>query len=265
MNKSQVLEILSENNLLPESKFGQNFLCDEEIIEEIISVSNISDGESVLEIGPGIGALTVPLSEMDINLTCVEIDKRIAQYLSESEINAEVICSDYLKLNDYDKESYTKAISNIPYYVMTPIIKKLICDLNNCDQMTFMIEEDALDRVIAKPKTKQYGPLSVILNLYGTVSKEFNVPGHCFYPVPKTMSCVITVKKNTNDYVLDENVMEFIEKCFAMRRKKLLNNLSMYSKDKVLKALAENGLPETVRAEELEGKMFIKLYNDIIK
>jgi len=265
MTKSEVLQILNENNLLPESKFGQNFLCDEEIIENILSVSTIKSNDKVLEIGPGIGAITIPLSQMDIDFTCVEIDKRIAQYLSELNLDMNLICSDYLKLDNYNQEQFTKAISNIPYYVMTPIMKKLICDLPNCEFMTFMIEEDALDRILAKPKSKQYGPLAVILNLYGTVKKEFSVPGNCFYPVPKTMSCVITVKKEDRGIILDESVMEFVDRCFSMRRKKLVNNLSNYSKDKVLTAIRNNGLSDTCRAEELDFDMFIKLYNDIIK
>lgn len=263
MNREEVLKILNNNNLLPESKFGQNFLCDENIISDIISCSGIKAGDRVLEIGPGLGALTRPLSEMDINLTVVEIDKRIVSYLSSLDLDAEIISSDYLKLKDYQEDSFDIAISNIPYYVTTPIIKKLIEDLSSCRRMTFMVEDDALQRIMAKPKTKQYGPLAVIMNAFGSIRKEFTVPGNCFYPAPNTLSSVITLERSGNN-VIDPSFTDFVTLCFNQRRKKLLNNLSTYGKETVLAAIEKTGLSADCRAEELSFDLFLKLYNDII-
>lgn len=263
MNREEVLQILKENRLLPESRFGQNFLCDEDIISDIISCSGIKEGDKVLEIGPGIGALTRPLSVMDISLTVVEIDKRIVSYLETLGLDAEIISSDYLKLKDYRPESYDIAISNIPYYVTTPIIKKLIEDLSSCRKMTFMVEDDALQRIMAEPKTKQYGPLAVIMNTFGRIKKEFTVPGSCFYPAPNTLSSVITLEK-VNDVNVSSAFSDFVSLCFSQRRKKLLNNLSSHGKESVLFALEKNGLSPDCRAEELSFDLFLKLYNDII-
>ena len=263
MNREEVLSILNENRLLPESRFGQNFLCDDNIIGEIIACSGIKTGDKVLEIGPGIGALTMPLSQMDIDLTVVEIDKRIVSYLSSLDLEAEIISSDYLKLKAYQEDSFDIAVSNIPYYVTTPIIKKLIEDLSSCRKMTFMVEDDALQRIMAEPKTKQYGPLAVIMNAFGNIRKEFTVPGNCFYPVPNTLSSVITLER-CDGRTVNSGFSDFVTLSFNQRRKKLLNNLSSYSKDKVLEAISKNGLSADCRAEELSFDIFLQLYNDII-
>ena len=139
MTREEVNSYIVNHGILPELKFGQNFLCDETIIDSIISVSDIDSDSNVLEIGPGIGALTRPLVSLGANVTCVEIDKRLAQYISEDLESINVIASDYTKLTNYNESSFDYAISNIPYYVMTPIIIKLLSDLPNCKKMTFMI------------------------------------------------------------------------------------------------------------------------------
>ena len=115
MTKERVLQIMKENNILPEAGFGQNFLCDEEIIGGIIDTAGIKPGDTVLEIGPGIGALTQKLSSLDINLICVEIDKRLVSYLRKAYPDTRIIDSDFLKLKDYGAEKIDVVISNLPY------------------------------------------------------------------------------------------------------------------------------------------------------
>ena len=263
MDREATVDFIKTHGILPESKFGQNFLCDEGIVASIIDAAKIGPGDKVLEIGPGIGALTRPLSKLDISLTCVEIDKRLAEVLREDpEIKAEIIDSDFLKLKDYHAEDYDIVISNLPYYVMTDIMKKLFAECVNAKRMVFMVEEDALARITACPKTKQYGPLSVLTSLYGNTSIVTKVPGTSFVPAPKTTSVVICLESCGRS--LGRDAVAFADRCFAMRRKKLKTALKCYDGAKVDEAYKEQGLDDNIRAEELEPEAIFRLYNDII-
>ena len=263
MDRAATVDFIKTHGILPESKFGQNFLCDDAIIASIIDAAKIEPGDKVLEIGPGIGALTRPLSKLDISLTCVEIDKRLAELLRDDpDVKAEIIDSDYLKLKDYQSEDFDIVISNLPYYVMTDIMKKLFAECINVRKMVFMVEEDALERIIASPRSKQYGPLSVLCSLYGRPEVVTRVPGTCFVPAPRTTSAVICMTRGEN--VMSKDLVLFTDRCFAMRRKKLKTALKCYDNVKVEEAYKSQGLDDNVRAEELEPEAIMWLYNDII-
>ncbi|MBR1797721.1 MAG: ribosomal RNA small subunit methyltransferase A [Clostridiales bacterium] len=252
------LDHISSKGFLPESRFGQNFLSDEVMIGNIIDLCEIKPEDHVLEIGPGLGSLSVPLSELTSGLTVVEIDKRLASYIKDDlKLNAHIITSDYLKLKDYGAEDIDVVVSNLPYYVMTDIMKKLFAECVNARKMVFMVEEDALQRIYAKEGTKQYGPLSVLVSLYGPSRKEFTVPRECFVPAPNTTSCVISLTRG--DIKLSSGFVGFLNKAFAMRRKKLVNNVK-----ETAEYLPELGLPTDVRAEQLSPETLYKLYNAII-
>ena len=259
MNKERVLQIMKEHNILPEAGFGQNFLCNEDIIESIIEAAGIKPGDAVLEIGPGIGALTDPLSKMDINLKCVEIDKRLVSYLRGAYPDVEIIDSDFLKLKDYGADKIDVVISNLPYYIMTDIMMKVFEEAVNARTIVYMVEEAALDRILCESSTKSYGPLAVVSELYGGIMKVTNVPGTCFVPQPRTTSSVISFKCYDNRP--DKDLMSFIKKCFAQRRKTLANNLKGCDKDKFKAWLNETGYEEGIRAEVLEPCDFRDLYN----
>ena len=259
MNKDRVLQIMKENNILPEAGFGQNFLCDENIIEGIIEAAGIKPGDTVLEIGPGIGALTEPLSKMDINLKCVEIDKRLVSYLKVAYPDVEIIDSDFLKLKDYGADKIDVVISNLPYYIMTDIMMKVFEEAVNARTIVYMVEEAALDRILCESSTKSYGPLAVVSELYGDIMIVSKVPGTSFVPQPRTTSSVISFKCYDNRP--DKDLMSFIKKCFAQRRKTLANNLKGCDKDKFKAWLNETGYEEGIRAEVLEPCDFRDLYN----
>ena len=278
-NPQNTIAILNKYGFNFQKKFGQNFLIDTHVLEKIIRAANITKDDFIVEIGPGIGALTEKIlltSNGDLQYTAVEIDKGLASYLENDSfigMNALIVCSDYLKLDREDYVNYYDfdfVVSNIPYYVMTPIIKKLLVDCGTAEKMTFMVEQDAIERIIAKPKTKQYGPLAVLCAVYGTVRKEFSVGPENFYPAPHTMSAVITLTKkiflNENDNFLITPLFEmFVEGCFAMRRKTLCNNLNSYfgsMKPNIsfLEALEKMGLNPKVRAEDLNPDDFVELF-----
>jgi len=258
MNKERVLQIMKEHNILPEAGFGQNFLCNEDIIESIIEAAGIKPGDTVLEIGPGIGALTDPLSKMDINLKCVEIDKRLVSYLRGAYPDVEIIDSDFLKLKDYGAEKIDVVISNLPYYIMTDIMMKVFEEAVNARTIVYMVEEAALDRILCESSTKSYGPLAVVSELYGNISIISKVLGTCFVPMPRTTSAVI--RFICHDNRPDRELMAFIKKCFAQRRKTLANNLKGCDKEKLTKWVNENFTSESIRAEVLEPCDFRDLY-----
>lgn len=256
MNREETISYMNNHGILPESKFGQNFLCDEEIIEAIVELSSATTDDKVLEIGPGIGALTREFRANNIDITAVEIDKRLAQYLSEEGFN--IVVSDYTKLkaDDYEPSKYTVAVSNIPYYVMTPIMMKMMSDLTNCRKMTFMVEDAAIDRIDAKPGSKQYGPLAVMCSCYGDFEREFTVPSGCFVPAPHTTSAVITLTRREGDtFVTDSAFAQFLTKCFANRRKKLTNGVP-----EAKEALGKLEIDSNIRAEQLTPEQFKALY-----
>ena len=260
MNRSEIIRLTEEIGFLPESKFGQNFLCDEECIGRIIELCNIKSGDKILEIGPGLGSLTRELVSDDTELTCVEIDKRLAEYIS-NETGCRVIASDYTKLTptEYNADSYDVAVSNIPYYVMTPIMKKMLSELKNARKLVLMVEKEALQRIICRPCTKQYGPLSILCELWGEIRTVFDLPGKYYYPVPKTQSTVFTITRGEHAGKIDEGFVSFLEKCFAQRRKKLTNNVPINKE-----LLVELGYNENTRAEEITAIDLLKLYSDII-
>lgn len=253
MNREETLNYINNHGILPESKFGQNFLCDEQIICDIVDLTEAESGDEILEIGPGIGALTRELVNRGINVTAVEIDKRLAQYLSDDGYN--IITADFIKLKDYNADTFKYAVSNIPYYVMTPIMIKLLTDLSNCKKMTFMVEDDAIARINASVGTKQYGPLAVLCASYGSFVKEFVVPSNSFVPAPHTLSAVITLTRADDEFVINKGYTDFITRAFMNRRKKMTNTVPE-AKD----ALVQLGIDSTIRAEALTPEQFKAIY-----
>jgi 16S rRNA (adenine1518-N6/adenine1519-N6)-dimethyltransferase len=256
MNKEETLRYIADNKILPDKNFGQNFLCDEEIIGRIIGLSGVSSGDKILEIGPGIGALTDKFVDLGADITAIEIDKRLNERLNirfSDRSNIRIICNDYLKCSNYGEDTYSYAVSNIPYYVMTPVMMKLWGDLKNCQKMTFMIEEEALRRIDVRPGSKQYGPLAVICSCFGTVKKEFTVPRDAFVPAPHTTSAVITITRDNG--IPSPDFIPFVENCFKVRRKKLTNSFP-----EIKETILSMGIREDIRAEQLEAETFRDIF-----
>jgi 16S rRNA (adenine1518-N6/adenine1519-N6)-dimethyltransferase len=263
MNRETIKEIMSNEGILPQSKFGQNFLCDETIIQAIVDLCEIDREDRVLEIGPGLGSITYPISELTDNLTCVEIDHGLAEYLTENITNANIINCDFIKM-PVDETKFDVVVSNIPYYVMTDIMKKLFSDYSNVRKMVFMVEDEAIARIDCGPNTKQYGPLAILCALYGEYSYEFKVPHTAFVPQPRTTSAVISFTRTESADILTPDFVKFVNACFAMRRKLLMKNLSAIAKpDAIDEAFKTVGISETARAEELEPEEFSELYKTL--
>ena len=263
MNRETIKEIMSSEGILPQSKFGQNFLCDENIIQSIVDLCEINREDKVLEIGPGLGSITYPISELTDNLTCVEIDHGLAEYLTENITNANIINCDFIKM-PVDDSKFDVVVSNIPYYVMTDIMKKLFSDYSNVRKMVFMVEDEAIARIDCGPNTKQYGPLAILCALYGSYNYEFKVPHTAFIPQPRTTSAVISFTRESSADILNPEFVKFVNSCFAMRRKLLKKNLSAIAKsDAIDEAFLRLGIDLNSRAEELEPEMFSRLFQQL--
>ncbi len=259
MNRETIKEIMSSEGILPQSKFGQNFLCDEAIIQSIVDLCEIGREDHVLEIGPGLGSITYPISELTDGLTCVEIDHGLAQYLASNITNANIVNCDLLKYSSGVDPNVV--VSNIPYYVMTDIMKKLFGEFSSARKMVFMVEDEAVARIDCGPNTKQYGPLAILCSLYGTYSYEFKVPHTAFVPQPRTTSAVISFSRTDSADILSADFVSFLNTCFSMRRKLLKKNLSSYaSPEKTVKVFEALGIGANARAEELAPATFAEMY-----
>lgn len=262
MNRETIKEIMQSEGILPQSKFGQNFLCDEKIISDIVSLCELSRETHVLEVGPGLGSITYPISEQTDHLTCVEIDRGLAGYLKENIPNAEIVNCDFLKYECKDKPEVV--VSNIPYYVMTDIMKKLFGEYSGARKMVFMVEDEAIARIDCGPNTKQYGPLAILCSLYGKYTYEFKVPHTAFVPQPRTTSAVISFSRTESADILSSEFVKFLNACFSMRRKMLKKNLASFrSSDLVNEALEKTGISENARAEELRPDEFASLFTQL--
>lgn len=276
--KNKTIEILNRNGIFAKKKFGQNFLIDSNIVMKIVKTANITKETNVIEIGPGIGAMTEILAKEAGKVLCFEIDEDMFNILNEEikNDNVKIVNKDFLKV-DLDEEmryfiepKNIVVVSNLPYYITTPIIFKLLEYSKNIEKMVFMVQKEVSERLTAKPGSKEYGSLSVLIELNGTMKKEFNVSRNCFYPVPNVDSEIVSMEINKNDSALKNDPIfgKFIQNIFEMKRKTLANNIckkTNFSRDDLNKILQELGLSESVRAESLSLNQISKIYEALVK
>lgn len=248
---------------------GQNFLIDKNIINKISNSINPEKDDLIIEIGPGSGALTKELVKKDCDVICFEIDKRLEDKLNEIKSdNLRIVFEDFLKVNlneyiDYKKYNHIFFVGNLPYYITTAIINKIV-EESKPYQILIMIQKEVADRFNAKPCTKQYGSLSVFLQYNFEIEKVCNVSKTCFEPIPKVDSTVLKLISNKKYSVNNEKVFyKLIKDSFRQKRKNLRNNLNNYDLDKINKILSKFNKNLTFRAEELKVEEFTEISNEI--
>ncbi len=264
-------EHLDSNNFKLKKKYGQNFIVDENIIDSIIRKAEIDKDTLVIEIGPGAGSLTYKLSLEAKNVLCYEIDSTLKEVLNHNLKechNVEIKYEDFLKANinsDIEKYTYQKlyVVANLPYYITTPIIIKIIEDKIMVDKICIMVQKEVGDRFKAQPKTKDYGSLSVYLNYYFDIHKLLDVSRNVFIPKPNVDSIVVELKrKKAKEDVLNEDLFfKLIRDSFKQKRKTLKNNLKDYNLAIIEDVLRKYNLDLTVRAEALSLEIFIDIAN----
>lgn len=274
-------KIINENNIIARKSFGQNFLIDDEILSKIIQISNIKEEDNIIEIGPGLGNLTQYILEQNVNVIAFEIDKNMKEILDRrfnSNKKLKIVMEDILKvdISKYiNRGEKVKVIANLPYYITTPIIFKLLEESEYIEEIIVMVQKEVADRLVSKPHSKDFGILTVNVNYRADVEKEFDVPRESFIPSPNVTSSVIKITPNElkrKGYgVVDENLLsKVIKASFSARRKKLINSLCIsgnkeFTKDKTEQIIEELNIDKNARAEELEIMDFVNITNEIQK
>ena len=263
---------LDENEFKFKKKFGQNFITDENIINSIINSSEIDKDTMVIEVGPGAGSLTYKLCKEAKNVLCYEIDEELKEILHNNlkdYDNYEVIYKDFLKANireDLKKYDYKKLylVANLPYYITTPIITKIIEDNISIDKIVVMVQKEVGDRFAAKPGSKDYNSLSIFLSYYFDIKKILNVSKNVFIPKPNVDSVVVEFKKKDNKLALknDKLFFELVRNSFTQKRKTLRNNLKGYNLDNIEETLKKYNMDLSVRAENIPIDVFVEISNN---
>ncbi len=264
---------LKNKNFNFKKSFGQNFIVDKNIIDNIIKFSLVDKDTMVIEIGPGAGSLTTALAESSKSVLCYEIDDSLKDVLSDSLKNfdnVDIIYQDFLKANVSEtlkKYNYDKlyVIANLPYYITTPIITKIIEDKLNVDKIVIMVQKEVGDRLKAQPGSKDYNSLSIYISYYFNVKKLMDVSRNVFLPKPNVDSIVIELSKKENKYKLkNENVFfKLVRDSFVQKRKTLRNNLKAYDLNIIEKVLNKYGYDLSVRAENLSIDIFVDIANNL--
>lgn len=262
---------LNKNNFSFKKKFGQNFIIDENIIENTLNSIDLDNETLVIEIGPGAGSLTYKVASRAKKVICYEIDTTLKEILSvnlKEFTNVNIIFEDFLKrdvLSDLKKESFKKlyVVANLPYYITTPIIEKFIDDNIPVDKIVIMVQKEVGDRFKAVPKTKSYGSLTVYLNYYFDIRKVMNVSRNVFLPRPNVDSVIMEFSRKKSPYQLkDEKIFfELIRAAFSQKRKTLRNNLKGYDLEKIEVVLEKHSFSLMTRAEELSLEIFVEVAN----
>ena len=279
-NPKNTIEVLQKYNFNFQKKFGQNFLIDTRVLEEIIDAAEITKDDFVLEIGPGIGTMTQYLCEAAREVVAVEIDTNLIPILKDTLSaydNVEVLNQDILKVDiaslakGRNNDRPIKVVANLPYYITTPIIMGLFESRVPIDSITIMVQKEVADRMQEGPGSKEYGALSLAVQYYAKPEIVVNVPPSCFMPQPKVGSAVIRLTRHEQSpvEVEDEKLMfQVIRASFNQRRKTLANGLNNFggfglSKEEIQTCIEELGVPVNIRGEALSLEQFAELANII--
>jgi 16S rRNA (adenine1518-N6/adenine1519-N6)-dimethyltransferase len=263
---ARTLAILKQYGMSAKKGFGQNFIIDPSVVEKIARVSGINETTNVIEVGPGIGALTEQLALKAKSVTAYEIDPRCIEVLADTMSpypNVKVILKDFLEVRAEElPEGELTLCANLPYYVTTPILFHILENLPKITSFTIMVQKEVADRFVAKPSTKDYNALSIIVQTLYEVKNVMNVPKGVFLPRPNVDSAVVRfVRRNILPIEDPDRFFKLVKTSFTQRRKTLANNLKeLGNQEKIQAAILKAGLSESVRAEALTLAEFVKLY-----
>lgn len=273
MNKSFIKNKLKQESFVTSKKMGQNFLLSNNIKNKIVDVANINKDDLILEIGPGWGAITEILVQKTNILIAIELDKRLyahlKTYIKTSNfhiINNDVLCVDLdnliLDYNNTQKIQKIKVVANLPYAISSKIVLKII-QSKLINDAYIMVQKEMAERIGAKVNTRGYNAFTVLVQLFCKTKILFEVNAKEFHPQPKVQSAVIHLENLHNSVNFNiEELGKFLRICFLNKRKKLKNNLSNIYDIKIINQMfIDYNLDMNLRAENIEPKMFLKLFN----
>lgn len=266
---------MEKYNVQFKKRFGQNFLKDVSIVQRMVSSSGVDSSSLVLEVGPGGAILTKELAKVAKHVLAYEIDVDLKEELETrlaTVSNVTILFQDFLDsdiMSDISKYTYEKLffISNVPYYITTPILMKLLESNLTFSKIMMMVQKEVGDRFSATPGSKEYGAITVLLQYYYDIHKEFFVSRNQFVPKPNVDSVVISfTPKEHSIFVNDFSFFhKLVKDSFQFKRKNIKNNLKNYDLDVIESILSEYGYDLTVRAEALSLEIFISLANALSK
>lgn len=266
--------ILKKYGIRANKKLGQNFLINEEIINQIIEKADVNKNDTIIEIGPGLGSLTAKLLENANKVIAIELDSNMSNILKERFClydNFELIENDVLKVNlneIIEKYESVKVVANLPYYITTPIIMKLLEERLKLKSVTVMVQKEVGERFCAVPNSKEYGAITISINYYTKPEIIIDVPKENFEPMPEVDSCVIKLDVRNVPPVELKNEKDFfnlIKAGFSQRRKTINNSLASMgiSKEKIKNVLEKLGIDSKLRAENLTMEQFADISNNM--
>ncbi|HEY4399447.1 MAG TPA: 16S rRNA (adenine(1518)-N(6)/adenine(1519)-N(6))-dimethyltransferase RsmA [Lactobacillaceae bacterium] len=275
-NPTRTQAILNQYGLHAKKKFGQNFLTDLNVLHQIVDTADVTEDDIVVEIGPGIGALTEQLAKRAKHVLAFEIDHQMVSVLSETLLpydNVTVIEQDILKVDlpavlteKFGAATPVKIVANLPYYITTPILMQLLRGGIDWRNIVVMMQKEVADRLSAPVGSKDYGSLTLVIQYFAQSQTAIKVPASSFNPAPNVDSAVVKLTPDATTRVADEaNLFDVIKLSFAHRRKSLWNNLQQaFGKDdgtreRLRNALAKADIDPGIRAERLGLEQFVAL------
>ena len=255
MTEEQFFEGVASYKLLTKKEVGQNFLIDASVCKRIVDSLDLQPGETALEIGCGAGSLTYFLKDHeDCEIDVIDIDEAMLLKVTNDFKAFPKLHIQYGNAAKFDYSKYDKIIGNLPYYITSLIIENAVLGAIKSKKMVFMVQKEAADRILAKPKTKDYSPLSVVLSLCYRCKKLFNVGRNSFVPAPHVDSSVFELVRMEGVSIQEgAEIFKLCTSLFALRRKTIFNNLKnlVHDADKASTILARSGIREQARPEEL--------------
>ena len=249
---------------------GQHFLCDPQVISELVRFIDPRPNDQIIEIGPGTGALTLPLLARISSLTVIELDHKLLPYLQHNcapllspigNANLEIRVENVLQTDFSKFTGPLRIVGNLPYNISSPLLFKLLGNINTIQDLHFMLQQEVADRIAAAPGSKTYGRISVMLQYYFKICVLLKVPPQAFTPPPKVNSAIVRLTPNQNPPTVNKQKLALIVKeAFSTRRKTIANNLKNHLTSEQLKKI---GINPKLRAENLHLSEFIAITNTL--
>ena len=267
LGAADVRRIAEELDVRPTKKWGQNFVIDPNTVRRIVRVADVDSGDVVLEVGPGIGSLTLALLETGARVVAIEIDPRlaerlprtVAEFAPDAVDRLDVICADAMDVSTLPVEP-TAVVANLPYNVAVPVVLHLLATFPSIEKILVMVQREVADRLCAEPGSRTYGVPSVKARWFGHVHYAGDVGRNVFWPAPNVDSGLVSIIRGDEPVVVDRSeVFSIVDAAFAQRRKQLRSALSGHFPGRVDSVLASAGVDPSVRGEQLDVSDFIAI------
>ena len=265
MNKEQYFEKIAEYKLLAKHEVGQNFLIDADAAERIIDLAAIDETDSVLEIGSGAGSLSFFIEQKASKADLIDIDEGLIQKLIEDYKDSKTVCPMVGNAMKWDYSKYTKIISNLPYYITSAILERVLLNAKALKTGVFMVQKEVVSRLKAPLGSEDYGPLGLLIQYRADFVKGFNVPRTSFAPAPHVDSSVFVLKIKNDDLEEAGKLYQMVSGLFLHKRKTIYNNLSQYLKDptKAKETLEKAQIKANLRPQDISLDGYLKLLRSL--